>query len=218
MFTITNVGSLQIHGGGSHESGIIELVNDFLVFLGNLSGHSGGEIFDMLMPGIASMANFHPLFVHFPIALLSMFFLIEVICVSFHKETWQVLSNGLLYSGTVFAALAVYLGFRAAETVPHDDLAHAIMERHESIGVAILILAGFLSVWRWASNKNLNIQLKALFLVFSAILNSLILFGADLGGLMVYGHGVGVKVVAIDSKTIESESESDHDHDHNHDH
>ena len=64
--------------------------------------------------------NIHPLFVHFPVALLSLYAIMELI--RFHKltakEYWFYTKAILLFTGTVFSYAALYTGSLA------DDLAH----------------------------------------------------------------------------------------------
>jgi hypothetical protein len=49
----------------------------FLTFLDSLATKSPAEIFAGIMPGINAMDNIHPLLVHLPIALFSLFFFLE---------------------------------------------------------------------------------------------------------------------------------------------
>ncbi len=213
MFGINNYGFLQVHGGaGGHEGGVVEMINNFLVFIDDLSRGSSEQIFAQLLPGIAGIPNIHPLVVHFPIALLSLFFIVDLIASFIKKENLQTVAAALLYMGTFFAAVTVYFGFQAAETVGHDEVAHIIMEKHEGYGVAILSLAFFLSIWRALSTKFEKIKFKPAFLSLAALLNILLIMGADLGGLMVYQHGVGVRVAPL---SPEAPGEA---HDHHHDH
>ena len=71
--------SFQIHGNADHGGGPAESLGDVLAIFDNISILGSGELFSILMPGIASMENIHPLLVHFPIALLSVFFVLDLI-------------------------------------------------------------------------------------------------------------------------------------------
>ncbi|MEQ1635661.1 MAG: DUF2231 domain-containing protein [Methylococcales bacterium] len=224
MFSINNGLAFHVHGGGDAGGGIYAQLNDLLGFLSNLPGQSGPEIFNLVLPGIAAMVNIHPLAVHFPIALLTMFLLVELSACVLKKTHWHLIASGLLYLGTLCAAGAVYLGFQAAETVAHDEAAHLIMEKHEAFGVAILSLAIFLSIWRYFFNVHKNSGIQVLFLFFAAVLNLLIVLGADLGGLMVYRHGVSVNlnanasVLSLPEPGAEGDHEQVHEHNHGHGH
>ncbi len=188
---MTNFFYFQIHGGASG-GGFIVIVAEFLEFIESLFGKTPPEAFSTLLPGIASMDNIHPLLVHFPIAFLVGFFLLDFAGSLIKKSHWRYAASCLLYLGTISAGFTVMAGLVAAESVVHDGNVHDIMERHEHIGISVLALAIFLSVWRSQSWGGRSIIANRFFLGISAFLCLLLSFGADLGGLMVYGHGVGV--------------------------
>lgn len=224
MFSVNEYWSFQVHGHGGHSGGIVEGMNNFLAFLDSLSGHSSSEVFAMVFPGIAALMNFHPLVVHYPIALLTSFFVVELAAVILKKEPLSTLASGLLYLGTFFAAITVYFGFQAAETVAHDEVVHIIMERHEGYGVTVLCLALLLSVWRGLTVKYPHLEMKKLFVSLAGILTILLTLGADLGGAMVYGHAVGVNLPATQSAdpnalpTLQDYQQQMHDHGSGHEH
>jgi len=56
-------------------------------------------------------------------------------------------------------------------------------------------LSVVLSIWRLLSGGVIKGAANIIFLLFAAVLNILIILGADLGGLMVYKHGVAVEAV-----------------------
>jgi uncharacterized membrane protein len=188
---MTHFLSFQIHGGASG-GGLIALIAELLEFIESLFNKSPPEAFAALLPGIASMDNIHPLLVYFPIAFLAGFFLLDMAGSIKVKPQWRYAATCLLYLGTFAAALAVMAGFSAADSVAHDGEVHEIMERHEHIGVSVLGIAVFLSVWRVQRWGGKSIVANRFFLGIAAFLCLLLSFGADLGGLMVYGHGVGV--------------------------
>jgi uncharacterized membrane protein len=218
--------SFQIHGGADHGGGPAESLGDVLAVFDNLSILGSGELFSMLMPGIASMENIHPLLVHFPIALLSVFFVLDLLGTLTKKQHWRGIASSFLYLGTLAAAFTVMAGFLAADTVAHGGNVHAIMEKHEDLGMAILSLATALSAWRLKHKGLFQGYINAVFLALSALLCVLIVLGADLGGLMVYRYGVAVKAVPVingahdhhgdDHQVMESIVEPMHEHAHSH--
>jgi uncharacterized membrane protein len=221
MFSINDGLSFQVHGGGGHEGGVGAALSDVLVSLDSLSGQSGADVLAALLPGVAGMANLHPLMVHFPIALLVMFFWVELAASFFRQASWRTVASGLLYLGTLCAGVAVYLGLQAAETVAHDEAVHIIMEKHELFGFGVLGLAAFLAVWRWFFNVHKHLGVQVVYLLFAGLLNVLIVFGADLGGLMVYQHGVSVKsnntpLVGLPEHKHDEASGHSHDHGEHH--
>jgi uncharacterized membrane protein len=186
--------SFQIHGNAESE-GVSANLDTFLSFLDGLLGKSAGDIFSSFVPGIAAMENSHPLLVHFPIAFLTSFVLIDLTASLAKKPHWREFAANLLYFGTLMALFTVIAGFVAANSVAHGDNVHAIMERHEGFGVAVLCLATLLSGWRLKSGSQITGEANILYLLLSAVLGLCLVLGADLGGLMVYQYGVAVKAV-----------------------
>ena len=206
--------SFQLHNG-SGSSGIAENVEGFLMFIESLQGKSLMDIISSIFPGISGMVNVHPLVVHFPIAFLIGYFVIDLMGTLFKQPHWRTVASGLLYLGTISVIFAVIAGFLAAGSVAHNDVVHAIMTQHQKIGLMASSLAVILSIWRLFSKGFILKGLNVLHLILSALLSSLIIFGADLGGLMVYKHGVAVeRPVVVDDAPSDFQEHSHHDHAH----
>ena len=187
--------SFQIHGGADHGDGMLDMLIAVLAFFEGLTAPSSNGFFSALLPGLSGMANYHPLFVHFPIAFLIAFFILDVLGSVLDKANWRNIAAGLLYLGTISAIFTVIAGFIAADTVAHGGNVHAIMERHEHLGISVLLLAALLSVWRFKFGEHLKAGLNVFFLSIAAVLCVLLSLGADLGGQMVYQYGVAVQAV-----------------------
>jgi len=203
MIDTYNFLSFQVHGsagpGHKADDGVAGSVEQLLTFLESLIGHSPSEMFSAIMPGVSAMANIHPIVVHFPIAFLSAFFIMDLLGALFSKQSWQQLATGLLYLGTLAAGAAVAAGLMAENTVEHGENVHLILERHELLGITVLCLSGFLSVWRLLSGGIIKGPANFIFIMFAAVLNIVMIFAADLGGTMVYKHGVAVQAVEVTS-------------------
>lgn len=163
------------------------------------------ELWQMSFPGMAIMPNWHPLFVHFPIVLLTGFFLLDLSGVIARKAEWRRVAGGLLYAGALFAIVTVALGVQAEHSVAHGGEVHPILMSHEKHGFAVLTMALLLSLWRLARGERWSALGTTLHLLLAGTMVAIMIHGADLGGLMVYGHGVGVRGV---------QQEHSHDHDH----
>lgn len=204
--------SFQIHGGADHGGGIAETVATMLAFLESLATMSAPEIFSSLFPGMAAMDNIHPLLVHFPIAFLSAFFVIDLTGTLAKKSNWRAAASWFLYFGTVAAAFTVATGLLAERSVVHGENVHHIMETHEQYGISVLAIASILSIWRMKSGHTLSGGANTLFLLMSAVMCAVMALGADLGGLMVYKYGVAVEPVSV------PEDGHNHEHEHQHEH
>jgi len=203
--------SFQIHGGEDH-GGLADGLVSLLAFIEGLAATTPGGLFSTLMPGVSAMMNIHPMLVHFPIAFLLAFFAVDAVATVAKKPSWREVASWFLYLGTVAAAFTVLAGFIAADTVPHGDNVHAIMERHEHFGISVLSLATVLSLWRMKTGAALHGVANGLFLSAAAILCLLLSLGADLGGLMVYKYGVAVAAVPVPEYGV------GHEHGHNLEH
>ncbi len=194
ILEFSGVGGLlpAIHGGGDGAAGggLVGLIDKLLENLTRVTEPGGG--FELL-PGLHTLGlNVHPSLVHFPIALLSVFFLLELLGTITHREKLRQAAGPMLYCGTVGAVAAVAAGLYAASVVPHGLAVHEIMEWHKRLGLSVASLALILSVWRFVAKHTMVGMARALYLLLAAIMTTGMVFGADLGGLMVYGHGVAV--------------------------
>ena len=162
--------------------------------------------------GLKEMISVHPLFAHFPVALLLASAFLYFLGVLTKKSALQDAGRWTLWLGTATAALAVWTGLGAENSVPHDEAVHRIMELHENLGFAILVVGAILSGWVLAAKKPLPEKGKILFLAALAALSALIVQQADLGGRMVYAHGTGVGLKSMLQESGHSHSHGDHDH------
>lgn len=211
---MNNFLSFQIHGGADHGSGIVDGIVSLLAFFEGLTAQDSPGIFPALMPGLANMDNIHPLLVHFPIAFLSAFFVLDLVGTLAKKPQCRNVAGWLLYLGTVAAVFTVTAGFIAAGSVAHGEEVHPIMERHEHFGVSVLSLAAVLSAWRLKCGGVVQGAANSFFLVLAALLCTLMMLGADLGGLMVYKYGVAVKSLQIEVPAADVHVHEHHHHEH----
>jgi len=210
-----------IHGGGQESISPAKDLDAFLTFIETLTTLSPAEIFSTLLPGISALPNIHPLIVHFPIAFFTTFFIADTLGSVFSKLAWRQFATSLLYLGTVSALFTVAAGMQAAYSVPHDDITHAIMERHEGFGISVAVLSIILSLRRYFATEDFLSQPTYGHFALSALLILLLILGADLGGYMVYQRGVAVTPVMHQEAFPEPEPIMPHDdstaHGHNHD-
>lgn len=161
------------------------------------------------------MQNFHPLFVHFPIALLLAAWLLTVLGMLWRRETLHRAATWNLALGALGAALAAWTGVQGSRTVtPHNFEIHEIMELHERLGLAVAWGAAALVAWRalrrraWPAHRAEQLGQAALLTVIVGCLT----YGAYLGGRMVYEYGVGTNLGAQSAIDVEdSHPHSHHD-------
>lgn len=205
--------SFAVHGGEGFGGGV-GLLSAVLDGIGGWVSLPADEKFSALLPGVAVMQNWHPLAVHFPIALLTFFVFMELVNLIARRDDYHHFASGMLYLGTISAAVTVALGLIAAASVAHDGETHELMESHEHLAIALLILAVLLSIWRYTSKQRLQGGSLHFFTLMTALLALLLILTADLGGAMVYGHGVAVAPM----QEINEEANDEHDHHEEHEH
>lgn len=188
--------AFYIHGNADGHNELLENLTGLLSFFEGLTTNGDSSNHTDFLAGIVHLANIHPLLVHFPIAFLSLFVLIDFIGTATKKMALRQFAGSLLYLGTFFSVLTVIAGFSAAETVPHGHNVHEIMERHEHLGISILGLSLALSAWRIRR----PVEGWGIYNLLSLVLAGILIFSADLGGLMVYKYGVAVEAVTVSAE------------------
>ena len=143
------------------------------------------------LEGVKELVNLHPLFTHFPIALLCLSLAFYMLGLILKQEHFLKSGQWTLYFGTLGAAVAVWTGLQAAKTVPHDDTTHAMMMAHQYLGITVLVLSALLSVWLLVSKVILP-KPKVVFMGGLFLITALLLQQVDFGGRLVFFHGVGM--------------------------
>jgi len=142
---------------------------------------------------VTDWTHLHPILIHFPIALITIGVLFELIGRLRAHETWRTVGKWNLYAGTIALGLAVASGLLAASIVSHSEEAHEIMERHEQVGITLLILFSGLGAWRLLAERGGGaFGRSGIFLALLIAGNLLLGYGAYLGGRLVYEHGLAV--------------------------
>jgi len=163
------------------------------------------------MPEI--IPNLHPLFVHFPITLVSLSALFHVAAVATRGKPCAthcaILAHTTLWLGALAALPTVFFGWQAFNSVSHDEASHAAMLVHRTWALATLVLLLVLAGWdAWRSKVDTNPAIWFVALVIGGW--GLVATTAWHGGELVYRHGLGVMSLPA--------SEGDHGHDHGHAH
>ena len=162
---------------------------------------------------IEIIPNWHPVFVHFTVALLSLavvFHFIHLFIADGNtRQNCYRFAQWNLWLGTGFGIVTAIAGWFASNSVTHDAPSHAAMMEHRNWALATLalfiILAGW-SGWKARGNQAPGI----IFLVFLLTGGGLLLSTAWHGGELVYRFGLGVM-------SLPKAGEGDHDHgDHSH--
>ncbi|MDP4029724.1 MAG: DUF2231 domain-containing protein [Gallionella sp.] len=144
---------------------------------------------------IEVIPNFHPAFVHFPIAFVTAALAFTAIGTAFRNWPYaaQCLMTGrwMLWGAALFALIAAVFGWLAFNSVAHDEVSHVAMKVHRNWALgaltALLALAAW-DVWRGRSGKASSYGFLGGLLLAWLLVMSTAWHGAEL----VYRHGLGV--------------------------
>lgn len=139
------------------------------------------------------MPNFHPIFIHFPIALLSLSLLLEIFAVLLRREDLSRMGWLLQLCGSGGIVLAVISGLQARAAISIPEAATEHIEMHEQLGFVVATLFAGLLLWRIGTKGRIPIQGQRWFYALFAVGVSAMWVGAWYGGLLVYYFGVGVR-------------------------
>jgi uncharacterized membrane protein len=144
------------------------------------------------------LAELHPFFVHFPIALFVFYAMIEIWSAFSKKELFGKTAMILLFAVVVTAVLAALTGNQAeaaAAEIVNESVAFPkeMIEQHESFATYSIWFFIFLLALRFYFfiKKKLSGNIKYLFAVLAIVGCILILITGKLGGDLVYKYGVG---------------------------
>jgi len=160
---------------------------------------------------IEIIPNWHPIFVHFTIALLSIAgigFILAYINIGgrFKADILKVAQWNFII-GSAITILTLLAGWYAYNTVAHDTASHAAMTDHRNWALATVGLMVLINAWLWR-NRNKKAQRPSIpFVITIVLFMALLSSTAWRGGEVVYRYGLGVMSLPV--------SEGDgHDHQH----
>ena len=144
---------------------------------------------------IEIIPNWHPLFVHFPIAFSAAAVFFMAMGKVFRGQAWATQSllfgRWMLWAAAIFACVAAVFGWFAYNSVDHDDAGHLAMTLHRNwalVALAALALLATIDIWpKKSAALPSNIFLAALIAAWLLVVNA-----AWHGGEVVFRHGLGV--------------------------
>jgi len=141
---------------------------------------------------------FHPLSVHFPIALLLVAFLFKLIALGSSKEVWKQGGTILLVLGTLGIWIAIYTGNLADGIISRRICDPTVLKDHQNMAyvTAWLFSASLvLDLLKFTKIKIITNKLKLLsfFCILTlAIGSGYLMYVGHLGAKLVYQQGAGV--------------------------
>ncbi len=133
--------------------------------------------------------NWHPLLVHFTIALAltsSVFFVLTKLLPK-RADTFTIVAKWTLWSAAFATVLTLLAGFAAFNSVAHDDTAHIVMKTHRLWALVAAAALFMVAIWSYRSKT-----VSSMLIAGSLIVTGLVGTTGYLGTELVYRHGLGV--------------------------
>ena len=143
------------------------------------------------MMGIEIIPNWHPIFVHFTVALLSISALFYLAGLVLRKPNLLVVARWNLWIGAGITVGTVLAGFYAYNTVAHDGPSHAAMTDHKNWALVTASIFGVLAIWSLAKHRGAK-SVSSGFVILILLASGLLAVTGYKGGEVVYRHGMGV--------------------------
>jgi uncharacterized membrane protein len=153
----------------------------------------------------------HPVLVHFPLALIPLALLLDVLGCLLRREGLHRAAGINLVAGAAGAVAAAasgwFTGEHAEEVLEAAGTAAApileIVETHEILGISAAVLAVLLAAWRIGARLDLPERFREVHLGGLGLLLGILVVGSWLGGRLVYDHGIGTPAWAEASRSPE---------------
>jgi uncharacterized membrane protein len=142
------------------------------------------------------LAAFHPKVIHFPIAFLMGYFLIELLGIVFKKEFLSKTAHLLLFLGVLGALAAVLTGHQAEEAFEYwNKQSAALLEEHEMYAnLTLWYFTGLLILRTFVAFRKKFIGIVQYVILVLALVGIYFVFQTgEHGGKMVFDHGVGTQ-------------------------
>lgn len=164
---------------------------------------------------IEIIPNWHPLFVHFTVALFTtsvvfygLVFItsrLNIVSRSLVNEL-EIAARWCLWMGALATIITVLAGLYAFNTVQHDAVSHSAMKLHRNWALptagAVIGIAGW-SLWRYFHQQPINLT----FIIILVVIEGALLSTAWHGSELVYRYGLGVM-------SLPTPEEPEHHHHH----
>jgi len=167
---------------------------------------------------IEMIPNWHPLFVHFTVALFTLsviFFAVQrPLADTEIGDNFLVFARYSLWLGVLFSLITLVAGWDAYNTVNHDTPSHLAMTDHRNWGVVTFGVFFIAAIW-WLLVQRISEKASLAFLLFLFIGAGLLVTTGHKGSMLVYHYGLGVK--SLPAKD-DHKAGGGHGHDHAHGH
>jgi uncharacterized membrane protein len=165
---------------------------------------------------IEIIPNWHPVFVHFPIAFATAAVFFVALGISFKAKPWSqqclIFGHWMLWASAIFSCMAALFGWFAYNSVDHDEAGHLAMTIHAywalaALGALVLLAAVDLLLQRFVGIPAYG------FLALLVVAWMLVISAAWHGGEVVFRHGIGVMALPAPEQQGHTHENGEHPHD-----
>lgn len=139
--------------------------------------------------------NWHPIFVHFSVALLMTAALLHIAAFVVKKDALKLqltyVARWNLWIGTTISVFTVVAGWAAFNSVNHDEVSHLAMLEHRKWAVITFVVFVVICAWSLLMAKK-SAPISVLEVMVLLVASGLLASTAWHGGELVYRHGLGV--------------------------
>lgn len=144
---------------------------------------------------IEIIPNWHPIFVHFTVALFSistLFYLLAHVSKNSELQSqWLIVARWTLWAGALITLITVAAGWQAFNTVEHDAPSHAAMTDHRNWAMGAFAFIIIIAVWSVVLHRA-RVTKNWLFVCLMLIASGVLASTAWRGGEVVFRYGLGV--------------------------
>lgn len=143
------------------------------------------------------LAEIHPKVVHFPVALLTTYSILEIIGIIFNKEFITKSALLVLCLGVVTALIAVLTGNQAAANFVYwTDDSLALLNNHQTCATYLLWVSAIVCGLRIyvVIKKKFVGWIKYVFVIFAIVILFIVFKTGSYGGDLVKKYGIGTDI------------------------
>lgn len=157
------------------------------------------------------MPPLHPAVVHYPIALVTLSVIADVLGYLTNSPTLQATATWALFGAGAGAAVAVVAGLIDMNRAKIKPVPHRRVHLHMKVGLVLFAAIAALTIWRWVVTLDPHHGLGWSYLIPAVLVLALTFFQGWLGGELVFTDGVGVAVTGQGTESgVEAKSPVEH--------
>lgn len=149
----------------------------------------------------SSLPPLHPGLVHFPIALVTISFVADLLARISHSASLRTAAWWMLIFGLISALISVPLGYFDMNRATLDPMTHDYVDVHLKIGWILVLSVMLLTLRRAHFRSHPEKWVGSGYLFTAFLVTGLVLFQGWFGGEMVYAQGAGVSATGQGTKS-----------------